>query len=170
LYFIGQRALYQPMRHPEGWWEMQPEVGAEDVWLTSADGVKLHGWWKQAPDSELVTLFLHGNAGNVSHRGLHMLKIVAAGSSVLVLDYRGYGKSEGSPGEQGFYTDADAAYQFLLDKEGYPPNRIVLHGESLGCAVAVDLASRKEVAGVILEAPFTTAGEVAGRIVPFVGP
>ncbi|MCP5110004.1 MAG: alpha/beta hydrolase [bacterium] len=169
LYFLGQRTLFQPLRFPRGWWEIQPEIGAEDVWLTTPDGLKLHGWWKQAPGSDLVTLYLHGNAGNVSHRGSHMVEIAAAGSSVLVLDYRGYGKSEGKATEKGFYTDAETAYRHLLDT-GYAAKRILLHGESLGCAVAVELASRVETAGVILEAPFTSASEAAGSVVPFLGP
>lgn len=169
LYYMGQRALYQPMRFPGGWWEIQPDVGVEDVWLTTPDGLKLHGWWKEAPESNLVTLYLHGNAGNVSHRGSHLVEITAAGSSVLVLDYRGYGKSEGKVSERGFYTDAETAYRYLRDK-GYGPARIILHGESLGTAVAVELAARIPVGGVILEAPFSSAGDAAGRVVPVLGP
>ena len=169
LYYMGQRTLYQPMRYPRGWWEIQSEIGAEDVWVTTPDEVKLHGWWKEAPNSDVATLYLHGNAGNVSHRGSHIEEIAAAGSSVLVLDYRGYGKSEGKPSEQGFYTDAETAWQFLHDK-GYAANRIVLHGESLGTAVAVELATRVDVGGVILEAPFSSAGDAAGRVVPLLGP
>ena len=112
------------------------------MWLQAADGVKLHAWWLKAPGSRVATLFLHGNAGNVTHRAGHMLAIAEAGSSVLVIDYRGYGRSEGRPDEAGLYADAEAAYQHLL-AAGYTPDRIVLHGESLGTAVAVELASRR---------------------------
>src|SRR6185436_11545949 len=103
------------------------------------------------------------------HRIDHMRAIAAAGSALLILDYRGYGKSEGKPSESGLYADADAAYQWVIDK-GYAAKQIVIHGESLGSAVAVDLASRKPCAGVVLEAPFNSAGQVAASVLPLVGP
>jgi fermentation-respiration switch protein FrsA (DUF1100 family) len=112
---------------------------------------------------------LHGNAGNLTHRFLPIQEITAAGSSVLILDYRGYGKSGGAPSEHGLYADADAAYLYLLD-HGYSARHIVLQGESLGTAVAVDLASRKECAGVVLEAAFTSGGDVANTVLPVIGP
>ncbi len=169
LYLIAQRSLFQPMKHPRGWWNEQSRIGAEDVWMETPGGVKLHGWWKPVPGSDLVTLFLHGNAGNVTHRGTHILEVTAAGSSILVIDYEGYGKSGGRPSEVALYRDAEAAYDYLIGK-GYQPEQIILHGESLGTAVALHLAAGKPAGGVILEAPLTSAGEVAGRILPFVGP
>ena len=98
-----------------------------------------------------------------------MQEITAAGSSVLILDYRGYGKSDGGPSEGGLYRDADAGYRYLIDA-GRGAGNIVLHGESLGTAVAVDLAARHECGGVVLEAPFTSAREVASRALPLIGP
>jgi fermentation-respiration switch protein FrsA (DUF1100 family) len=86
-----------------------------------------------------------------------------------MLDYRGYGKSSGRPSEQGLYRDSEAGFIYLLGK-GYRAERIILHGESLGTAVAIDLASRRPCAALILEAPFTSASDVAGTVVPFVGP
>jgi fermentation-respiration switch protein FrsA (DUF1100 family) len=112
---------------------------------------------------------LHGNAGNLTHRFLPIREITAAGSSVLMLDYRGYGKSGGSPSEHGLYADAQTAYLYLLN-HGYSAQHIVLQGESLGTAVAVDLASRKACAGVVLEAAFTSGSDVANTVLPFVGP
>jgi fermentation-respiration switch protein FrsA (DUF1100 family) len=117
----------------------------------------------------VTTLFLHGNAGNVTDRFTHMREIAAAGSSVLVIDYRGYGRSEGRPTERGLYRDADAAYDELI-KRGHAPRTIVVHGESLGTAVAVDLASRRPCGGVVLESPFTSARDVAATVIPVVGP
>src|SRR5258708_1725719 len=148
---------------------MGSELGAEDVWHSASDGVRIHAWWIAAPQAPLVTLYLHGNAGNLTHRFLQIREITAAGSSVLMLDYRGYGKSEGSPTEQGLYEDADAAYQYLLDR-GYRFSQIVVQGESLGTAVAVDLASRKECAGVVLEAAFTSGRDLANTVLPVIGP
>ncbi|HEX5229779.1 MAG TPA: alpha/beta hydrolase, partial [Bryobacteraceae bacterium] len=103
------------------------------------------------------------------HRASHVREIVAAGSSVLVLDYRGYGKSSGIPSEQGLYRDSEAGFIYLLSK-GYRAEHIILQGESLGSAVAVDLAWRRPCAGLILEAPFTSASDVAGTVLPIIGP
>lgn len=166
---MAHRSVYYPMKYPAGWWDIQPQAGASDVWLTAADGVKIHAWWIAPTQAPLATLFLHGNAGNITHRASRIPAITGAGSALLLLDYRGYGKSQGRPAEAGLYADADAAYRHLVST-GWAPERIVLHGESLGCAVAVDLASRQPCGGVVLEAPFTSAREVAARVLPLLGP
>lgn len=168
-YYFANRAIYYPLKFPNGDWDAQRRVGASDAWIETSDGVKIHGWWVEREGSRWATLFLHGNAGNVTHRAAHIENIAAAGSSVLVLDYRGYGKSSGSPSEQGLYRDSEAGFIYLLGK-GYRAEQIILHGESLGSAVAIDLASRRPCAGLILEAPFTSAGDVAGTVLPVVGP
>jgi fermentation-respiration switch protein FrsA (DUF1100 family) len=169
LYYLANRAVYYPSKYSQGDWDAQKLVGASDAWITTSDGVKIHGWWVRREDSPLVTLFLHGNAGNISNRAPRIQEITAAGSSVLMLDYRGYGKSSGRPSEQGLYHDSEAGFIYLLAK-GYRAEQIILHGESLGTAVAIDLASRRPCAALILEAPFTSASDVAGTVVPFVGP
>lgn len=94
---------------------------------------------------------------------------MAAGSSLLLLDYRGYGKSEGKPSERGLYADAAAAYAFL-QSNGYEANQIILHGESLGTAVAVDLAIQQPCAGVVLEAPLASVSKMAAQVLPGLGP
>jgi len=137
--------------------------------MEDTDGVKIHGWWVRREHSSLATLFLHGNAGNITDRARHIEEIASAGSSVLMLDYRGYGKSSGRPSEEGLYRDSEAGLNYLLGK-GYQPEQIIAHGESLGAAVAIDLASRRPGAALILEAPFTSASEVAGTVLPFIGP
>jgi fermentation-respiration switch protein FrsA (DUF1100 family) len=169
LFFLANRAVYYPQKYPHGAWDVQAELGASDVWMDTLDGVRLHGWWVPREDSQLVTLFLHGNAGNITHRAAHIREIAAAGSSVLVVDYRGYGKSGGWPTEKGLYQDAETAFIHLLGR-GYRAQQIILHGESLGSAVAVDLAYRRPCAALILEAPFTSASDVAGTVLPVVGP
>lgn len=169
LRLFASRMIYYPMRYPAGEWGVQRELGAKDVWLTARDGVRVHGWWLAVGESRVTTLFLHGNAGNVTHRARHAAEIAGAGSSLLVIDYRGYGKSEGSPSEQGLYADADAAYEWL-GARGHAPEGIIVHGESLGTAVAVDLAVRRACAGVILEAPLESVGKMAGTVLPVVGP
>lgn len=168
-YYLANRAIYYPLKYPIGDWDAQRVVGAADAWIETSDGVKIHGWWVERAGSPWATLFLHGNAGNITQRARHIQEIVAAGSSVLVLDYRGYGKSSGSPSEQGLYRDGEAGFIYLLGK-GYRGEQIILHGESLGSAVAIDLASRRPCAGLVLEAPFTSTGDVAATVLPVVGP
>jgi uncharacterized protein len=168
LQFLAARSVYFPTQYPEGSWNLQAQLGATDVWLDLPDRVRIHGWFVACPGSRRVTLFLHGNAGNVTYRGQHFREITAAGSSVLIIDYRGYGKSTGRPSEKGLYADAQAAYDYLLKTTR--PQNIVVHGESLGTAVAVDLASRHHCEGVVLEAAFTAASEVAGTVLPVIGP
>ena len=168
-YYLANRAVYYPSQYPKGNWELQTAAGASDAWMEASDGVKIHGWWVQRDGSPLVTLFLHGNAGNITDRTRRIQEIDAAGSSILMLDYRGYGKSSGRPSEQGLYRDSEAGFIYLLGK-GYRANQIILHGESLGTAVAIDLASRRPCAALILEAPFTSASDVAATVVPFIGP
>lgn len=163
------RFVYYPMRYPNGEWDRQHTAGAEDVWLAAKDGTKLNAWWFPQPGSQYVTLFLHGNAGNVTHRVDHAEAIKKAGSAILVLDYRGYGKSEGHAREGGLYQDADGAYDELI-KRGYPPGRIILHGESLGTAVATEVASRRQCAALVLESPFASLSRMAAQVVPLLGP
>ena len=165
----ANRSAFFPSRYPEGDWEARDRVGAEDVTLSSSEGLSLNGWWLQPPDARWATLFLHGNAGNVTQRTDAMREVAAAGSAVMILDYRGYGKSEGSPTEAGLYRDARAAYDFLRNK-GWTTEQIVLHGESLGTAVAVQLATEVEFGGIVLEAPFPSARAVASRVLPVLGP
>ncbi len=169
LYFLANRAIYYPSKYPQGFWDLQALADASDVWLDTPDGVRLHAWWVRRDASRIVTLFLHGNAGNVTHRVPHIREIVAAGSSVLVPDYRGYGKSGGWTTEKGLYTDGETAFRYLLG-QGYRRRQIIVHGESLGTAVAVDLAGRRPCGGLVLEAPFTSASDVAGTVLPVLGP
>lgn len=168
LKWLAVRSVFQPSKYPDGWWQFKDKIGAADVWISTPDGVKLHGWYLAPAKPERATLFLHGNAGNVTHRVLSMLAIVEAGSAVLVLDYRGFGKSEGKPSESGASVDAEAGYDWLLS-QGFRAGQVILHGESLGTAVAVELATRKRCAGMVLEAPFTSASAVAGTVVPLFG-
>ncbi|MBI4876441.1 MAG: alpha/beta hydrolase [Acidobacteria bacterium] len=169
FWFWAQRSVYFPSRYPQGYWELRERVGAADVWIATRDGVRLHGWWIAVPGARVATLHLHGNGGNITHREGHIRGLRAAGTSLLLVDYRGYGKSGGWPTEKGLYADADAGYDYLV-QQGFAPNRIVVYGESLGTSVAVDLAARRPVAGVVLEAPFTSASDVAARVLPGLGP
>jgi hypothetical protein len=159
------RFLFYPVRDFAG---TPADVGLayEDVVFATTDAVRLHGWW--VPGSRPATLvWFHGNAGNVSHR-LDQLRLLhdEVGASVLLFDYRGYGRSEGRPTERGLYADARAALAWIRQRPASTTGRIVYFGSSLGAAVAVDLAVRAAPAGAILETPFTNTREMAASILP----
>jgi pimeloyl-ACP methyl ester carboxylesterase len=146
---------------------------SEEVALTTEDGVRLHAWFLPARDSRLTVLFASGNAGNISHR-LDRARLLHTRlrTDVLLFDYRGYGRSDGSPDEEGTYRDARAAWLHLTEARGIPPERLVLFGESLGAAVAVDLAVSHACRALILESPFTSVRDMAAAVLPLlpVGP
>jgi fermentation-respiration switch protein FrsA (DUF1100 family) len=159
--WLEDRLVYFPMRADEAW-EPPPDPGIEDVWLSAADGTKLHGWyWPHAGDRGAV-LVSHGNGGNLSHRG-HLMKNLhdRLGRSVLVYDYPGYGKSGGRPSEPGCYAAGEAAYRWLTEERNTPANRVVLLGESLGGGVAVELASRHEHEALVPVFTFTSLPDAA---------
>lgn len=133
-----------------------------DLALTTTDGERLHGWWvrRRAPALGHV-LLCHGNAGNVGDRILHAAVLTAAGFDVLLFDYRGYGRSSGKPTERGTYRDARAARACLLAQDGVDAARVVYLGESLGGAVALELAVAHPPAGLILLSAFTSVRDMA---------
>jgi fermentation-respiration switch protein FrsA (DUF1100 family) len=141
---------------------------SEEVRLTAEDGVRLHGWFLPVRGARWTVLLSHGNAGNISHRLDRTLFLqTRLGASVLLYDYRGYGRSEGSPDEPGTYRDARAAYRYLVEQRRVPPERLVLFGESLGSAVSLDLALAHPAAALILEAPFTSVPAMARTTIFF---
>ncbi|MDX2427286.1 MAG: alpha/beta hydrolase [Xanthomonadales bacterium] len=139
----------------------------EDVSLTTSDDEHLHGWYIPALDSKGVLLFFHGNAGNISHR-LDSIKIFQElGLDVLIIDYRGYGKSTGTTSEQGTYLDAQAAWDYLVNSRGVPADRIIVFGRSLGGAIGAWLSAQNTPAAVIIESSFSSGVDMARRFYPF---
>ncbi|MFW5453721.1 alpha/beta hydrolase [Thioalkalivibrio sulfidiphilus] len=139
----------------------------EDVYLTTDDGVRLHGWFVPAPEPRGVLLFFHGNAGNISHRMASIRIFRELGLSVFIIDYRGYGQSEGRPSEAGLRRDARAAWAWLRETREIPAREIVVFGRSLGAAVAVDLASEHPPGALILESAFTSAADLGAEVYPW---
>lgn len=169
--WLEGRMIYFPARYPMGVWD--PDrlgVTARDVWFEAADGVRLHAWWfppaggddERAP----MLLWMHGNAGNLTGRADHAQELARHGLAVLIFDYRGYGRSEGSPDEEGIYADAEAAHDWLVGEAGVDPGRILLYGRSLGSAPAARLSTRVDHAGLILVSPFPSAASMGRRILP----
>ena len=144
---VERAQLFHPVKYPNGNWKAARSP-IEDAWFTADDGTKLHGWFLPHSQPRAVVLFAHGNAGNVSHRlqtlrELHSRQQV----SVLVFDYRGYGRSKGKPSETGLMQDARAARKWLANRAGVAERNIVLMGRSLGGGVMVDLAAPRRCGG-----------------------
>ncbi len=167
------RLLYHPNRVIE---QTPDKVGLkyENITLTTSDDVQINGWFvpgenlaEDADVTRLTVLFCHGNAGNISHRLEKIAVFRDLGVDTFIIDYRGYGRSEGQPNEEGTYRDAQAAYEYLTQKRKLAPRSIVAYGESLGAAIAADLASKVEVRGLVLEEGFTSIGDVGQRMFPF---
>lgn len=167
LMLFEQSLIFFPSKYPAGYWELQPP-GSEDVFFTAADGTRLHGWYAAHEDPLAVVLFAHGNAGNITHRADVLQRLHEdLHCTVLVFDYRGYGKSEGSPSEAGVLQDARAARQWLVERAGTAPADLVLMGRSLGTGVVVDLAARDGARGLVLYSAFPSMPEVAARHYPW---
>lgn len=165
MYFQQPNMIFFPFKAieqtPKNW-----GLEYEDVAIRTEDGLELDGWYIPYPGAEQMLLFFHGNAGNISHRRESLEIFHRLGLNVLIVDYRGYGNSEGSPSEPGLYMDAMAAWNYLIDEKGFADNQIVIFGRSLGGSVAANLASRVEARGLVLESTFTSARDFAHVVFP----
>jgi fermentation-respiration switch protein FrsA (DUF1100 family) len=168
LYLMQARMLYLP-NVPSRTLIMTPAdagMDFEDVSIETDDGVTLHGWLVPAPGSR-VLLFFHGNAGNISHRLDSIRQFQTLGLSVLIIDYRGYGRSQGHPSELGLYRDAEAAWRYLTDFRGVHADDIVVFGRSVGGSVAARLAVQRHPLALIVESSFTSIPDIAQEIYPW---
>jgi uncharacterized protein len=166
LSLMESRLLYFPIRGLDAT-PSDHGLDSEELHLRAADGVRLHGWWIKS-GGRLAVLLFHGNAGNISHR-LDRARLFSErlGVDMFLVDYRGYGRSEGKPSEAGLYRDGLAIFDAARER-GFAPERIVLMGESLGCAVAIEVALARPCAGVVLETPFLSVPALARKHYPFV--
>lgn len=163
---LAEHLVFFPARSDPGPAPTLVSVRGRDVTLQAPDGVRLHAWWwDRGSEAPAVGVF-HGNAGNIGGRVGLAEGLVRRGFSVLLLDYRGYGRSEGRPSEEGIYLDGQAAWDFLLDRVG-TPDRVALMGRSLGGAVAIRTATERRVGALVVEAAFTSLDEMAGAAYPF---
>jgi len=168
LYFFQEKVVFVPSREivltPD-------EVGLvwEDVYLEVEPGVRINVWYISAPEPVTRTiLFCPGNAGNVSRRVFTAQFLTGLGVNVLLVDYRGYGRSEGSPSEKNVYADVRAAYDWLINEKKIPAEELYLFGRSLGGAIAIEVAGRVPVAGLVVESSFTSAVDVGKTMFPFI--
>jgi len=165
MYLQQPGMIFYPIREldqtPADW-----DLDYEDVTLTTADNVQLHGWYIPDQQSEQVLLFFHGNAGNISHRRDSIELFHRLGLNVFIIDYRGYGNSTGKPDEQGLYQDAEAAWRYLTEEKGFSNDQILIFGRSLGGAVAARLAAGVQARGLILESTLSSSRDFARTAFP----
>lgn len=138
-------------------------IKKEDIYFKNANSNTLHGWLFNNIRSKKTVLFMHGNAGNISHRLYLIQPLLDAGASVFIFDYRGYGQSTGEPTIPGAIADAEAAYDYLQKNRKIPEHDIVLYGESIGGGMAGHLLAEKPVGGIILDSTFTTLMHVGKK-------
>lgn len=165
LWALQRRLIYLPDNSPA------PPAGAvlpgaEDVWLTTSDGLDLRAWYvpPTAGDRAVTILVASGNGGNRAGRAPLAAALAAAGFATLLFDYRGYGGNPGHPSEAGLALDVRAAYRFLVQERNVSPSRLLYFGESLGGAVVTELAAEHPPAGMLLRSPFIDLESLARRL------
>ncbi len=171
LYLVQDKMVFFPARELEAS-PADINLSFEEVLIPVTATENIHGWYIPAfpadPESDHpVVLFFHGNGGNISHRLPTVEFLTETGADVFMIDYRGYGRSDGRPSEKNMYEDASAAYRWLIGGKEITPERIVLFGRSLGGAVAIDLASRVECGGLIVESSFSSAVDMGRMMFPY---
>lgn len=164
--YLEMRGIYYPIKNLE-FTPRQINLNFEDVYIKTTDNLKLNAWFIPHPEAEYTLLFFHGNAGNLQDRLDKIKMLQNLGLNIFIIDYRGYGKSEGKPSEKGLYKDAQAAYTYLVNVRKISPEQIILYGESLGTAVAIDLAAKFKVKAIILEGAFSCGRDMAKTIYPY---
>jgi uncharacterized protein len=158
---LEDKMVFFPTKYPQGDW--QPAgLQFEDAWFAAEDGTRLHAWYCPHENPRAVVLFAHGNARNLTDWADTLRRLHSLGVTAMTFDYRGYGRSEGSPDERGVLQDARAARAWLAQRTGIAESQIVMMGRSLGGGVAVDLAATDGARGLILESTFTSLPDVAG--------
>jgi len=166
LFLFQRRLLYRPGKMRPALADLAT-LGVREIELTTEDGLSLYSWYLPPRPRRPVIAHFHGNGGHVGYRGETLRRFAREGYGVLLAEYRGYAGNPGWPSEPGLFADGEAALDFLAG-EGIGSDSIVLWGESLGSGVAVYLAANRKIAGLILEAPFTSVAAAAQRHYPFV--
>jgi uncharacterized protein len=157
--FVNQRSLLYPASDRRATAAEAGLAGFQDLVLQTPDGERLVAWWKPPVPGRALILYFHGNGGSLWSGRFRAQALTASGRGLLMISYRGYSGSTGTPTETGLHTDARTAYDWV--RQSYEASRLVAYGESLGTGVAVRLASKQPLAGLILDAPYTSTADVA---------
>jgi len=165
--WLAVRLLFFPTRTIElypGQWDLN----FEEVMFGSADKIALHAWFMPGGSPNRTLIYYHGNAGNIGDRLPKLKRLHQIGMNIFIFDYRGYGGSEGQPSLEGVVEDSLAAYRYVLSRGDIDPNHIILYGESLGGALALQVAMQEKISGLILESTFTSLMDMKQASYPFV--
>jgi uncharacterized protein len=165
--YMEKKSIFYPMKQITS----NPSIiglDYRDIYFDTSDGKTIHAWFIPEENARFTVLFSHGNAGNIGHRMDKVAMMHDIGLNVFIYDYRGYGKSKGSPSEKGIYEDAYAAYEYLVYKLNVPNNSIILYGESIGGAVSIELALNRHVSGLITENTFTSVKDMVRLAFPII--
>jgi fermentation-respiration switch protein FrsA (DUF1100 family) len=165
LFIMQSRLIYFPLKEL-ACTPADIRLQYEDITMQTSDGHNLNAWFIPANSPEGTVLFCHGNGGNISYSMDVLETLNKLNLNVLVFDYRGYGKSEGSPTEKGTYIDAETACQWLIKNKNIPEHEIIIIGRSLGAAIAANLATKHSPRLLILESGFSSTPDVAARHYP----
>jgi uncharacterized protein len=166
IYFLQDKMIYHPgkivLRTPQ-------DIGLtySDISLMAKDNINISGWYIPATNELASILFCHGNAGTISDRLAHIRLFNSLNLSVIIFDYRGFGRSQGSPSENGTYLDAEAAWEYLVNVQHKLPSKIIIDGHSLGGAVAAELALRENPGVLVIESSFTSVPDMGSDIYPW---
>lgn len=169
LLIFENKIIFYPTRYPDGFWD-PASVGtpAQDIYFKAEDGVTLHGWFIPAKKPVATLLWFHGNAGNLSHRLDNIQRLASLNLNIFIFDYRGYGRSEGEPNEQGIYKDSQSAYKTVVGLDAVSVDTLFLFGRSLGGVCALETAMHHPARGLILESVFTSSADMSRKIFPFI--
>lgn len=165
LFILQTRLLFYPGKLSRSF-PFKLNDNGEEVWIKTKDGESINGLFFHGA-SDQVILYFHGNAGDLSGWQFVGEDFTNEGLNILIIDYRGYGKSSGSISENGFYEDGRAACEFLIREKEFLAENIIVYGRSIGTGVAVDVASKSRIAGLVLEAPYTSIPTLANEKFPY---
>ena len=165
IYLFQRNLLYHPSVN--GYQEDKINFDYKEIFIQNKEGIKLKAWLHEKDlINKKTIIFFHGNAGNLKNRNYKLNELSKLDINFLIIAYRGFSSNRGKPSENGFYEDARSALDFLKTK-GVKEKNLILYGESLGTAVAIETAQNKDLAGIILESPFTSMVELAQKYYPY---
>lgn len=164
--YLEIRGIYYPVKEIS-LYPSSRNIPYEDIYFNTEDNLKINGWFIPQAEARYTLLFFHGNAGNIGNRLDKLSMLWKKGLNIFIIDYRGFGNSAGRVYENGLYRDAKAAYDYLVNSRRIPPDKIIIYGESLGTAVAIDLATKIKSRALILEGAFSRGKDMAATIYPF---
>ena len=166
IYLFQRNLLYDPLVN--GYQEDEINFDYKEIFIQNKEGIRLKAWLHEKDlINKKTIIFFHGNAGNLRNRNYKLNELSKFDVNFLIVAYRGFSGNQGKPSEQGLYEDARSTLNWLKIK-GVKEKNLILYGESLGTAVAIEIAQNKDLAGIILESPFTSMVELAQKYYPFI--